>query len=115
MGLWPRGYGKRNRSRGKTQVPVVGRHFVDILEKNAPYNESRKPLRSSRCITSLPRIPDPGRLPFLKQTSPQSCNTTVSSDLLTLIFPLYSINPSFLNLFKKKFTRERVVPTMLRR
>ena len=42
-----------------------------------------------------------------------SCKTTVSKDLLTLIFPLYSMNPSFLNLFMKKFTRDRVVPTIL--
>jgi len=42
-----------------------------------------------------------------------SCNTTVSNDLFTLILPLYSMNPSFLNLFMKKFTRDRVVPTML--
>jgi hypothetical protein len=40
----------------------------------------------------------------------QSCRTTVNKDLLTLILPLYSIKPSFLNLFIKKFTRERVVP-----
>ena len=42
----------------------------------------------------------------------QSCKTTVNRDLLTLIRPLYSIKPSFLNLFMKKFTRERVVPTI---
>ena len=34
-----------------------------------------------------------------------SCKTTVSSDLLILILPLYSMKPSFLNLFMKKFTR----------
>jgi hypothetical protein len=43
-----------------------------------------------------------------------SSNTMVSSE--GLIFrgrPLsYSMNPAFLNLFKKKFTRERVVPTI---
>jgi len=47
------------------------------------------------------------------RSAPYSCRTTVSNDLLTLIFPLYSMNPSFRNLFMKKFTRERVVPTML--
>src|ERR1700736_3868366 len=41
---------------------------------------------------------------------PYSCKTTVSSDLLTLILPLYSMKPSFRNLFMKKFTRDRVVP-----
>lgn len=49
---------------------------------------------------------------FRSRLSPQSCKTTVSRDLLTLILPLYSIKPSFLNLFMKKFTRERVVPTI---
>jgi hypothetical protein len=45
-----------------------------------------------------------------KYLRPYSCKTTVSKDLLTLILPLYSMKPSFLNLFMKKFTRERVVP-----
>src|SRR6202140_4122246 len=40
-----------------------------------------------------------------------SSKTNVSSDLLILILRLwYSMKPSFLNLFMKKFTRERVVP-----
>ena len=41
----------------------------------------------------------------------QSCRTTLNRELL--IFrppPLYSMRPSFLNLFMKKFTRERVAP-----
>jgi hypothetical protein len=42
-----------------------------------------------------------------------SFRTTVNNDLLTVILPLYSIKPSFLNLFMKKFTRDRLVPTML--
>ena len=32
--------------------------------------------------------------------------------MLTLISPLYSMNPRSLNLFMKKLTRERVVPTI---
>ena len=39
-----------------------------------------------------------------------SCRTTVSKDLLILISPLYSMKPSFLNLFMNILTRERVVP-----
>jgi len=35
--------------------------------------------------------------------------TTVNNVLLTLILPLFQLKPSFLNLFMKKFTRERVV------
>lgn len=48
------------------------------------------------------------------QGPPQSCRTTLNSELLILMgsSPLYSMNPSFLNLFRKKFTRERVVPTI---
>ncbi len=44
----------------------------------------------------------------------QSCRTTLNSELLILMgsAPLYSMKPSFLNLFRKKFTRERVVPTI---
>jgi hypothetical protein len=44
----------------------------------------------------------------------QSCRTTLNSELLILsgISPLYSMKPSFLNLLRKKFTRERVVPIM---
>jgi hypothetical protein len=46
--------------------------------------------------------------------APQSSRTTLNSELLILMgsSPLYSMKPSFLNLFRKKFTRERVVPTI---
>ena len=42
----------------------------------------------------------------------QSWRTTLSSELLILSgrSPSYSMKPSFLNLFRKKFTRDRVVP-----
>ena len=45
---------------------------------------------------------------------PQSCRTTLSSEPLILrgMSPLYSMKPSRLNLFRKKFTRDRVVPTI---
>jgi len=42
----------------------------------------------------------------------QSCKTTLRREACTLRPPLYSMNPNFLNLFMKKFTRERVVPTI---
>jgi len=35
-----------------------------------------------------------------------------AAESLILSPPLYSMKPSFLNLFMKKFTRERVVPTI---
>src|SRR5688500_11475362 len=44
----------------------------------------------------------------------QSCKTTLSRELLIWMplsrSPSYSMKPSFLNLFMKKFTRDRVVP-----
>jgi len=57
------------------------------------------------------------RVPFIEDSRAAFTRgkTTVNNDLLTLILPLYSIKPSFLNLFMKKFTRERVVPIMLAR
>ena len=58
-------------------------------------------------------LQEPGMRPVIRETlPPYSCKTTVSNDLLTLILPLYSMKPSFLNLFMKKLTRERVVPIM---
>src|SRR5207245_2200491 len=44
----------------------------------------------------------------------QSCRTTLSSEELIVSgsSSLYSMNPSLLNLFRKKFTRARVVPTI---
>ncbi len=50
---------------------------------------------SSRCVSSRVRY---------------SCRTTLSRELLMWISPLYSMKPSFLNLFMKKLTRGRVVP-----
>jgi hypothetical protein len=41
-----------------------------------------------------------------------SCRTTLRSELSIRRPPLYLIKPSFRNLFMKKLTRERVVPTI---
>jgi hypothetical protein len=48
--------------------------------------------------------------PVIARDRNQSCRTIVSSELLTLRPPLYSMSPSLRNLFMKKFTRERVAP-----
>jgi hypothetical protein len=42
----------------------------------------------------------------------QSCRMTLSSDLWTLMTPLYSMKPSSRKRFMKKLTRDRVVPTI---
>ena len=39
-----------------------------------------------------------------------SCRMTFNSEQWTSILPLYLMKPSFLNLFMKKLTRDRVVP-----
>ncbi len=41
-----------------------------------------------------------------------SRKTTLNNELLIFKPPLYSMNPSLRNLFMKKFTRDRVVPTI---
>jgi len=41
-----------------------------------------------------------------------SCNTTLRREVFICRPPLYLIKPSFLNLFMKKLTRDRVVPTI---
>jgi hypothetical protein len=41
-----------------------------------------------------------------------SCRTTLMRESWILRSPLYSMNPSLRNLFMKKLTRERVVPTI---
>ena len=56
--------------------------------------------------------PPAGRRRARNGGGPQSCRTRLSSELFTLSPPLYSISPSLRNLFMKKFTRERVVPTI---
>ncbi len=48
-----------------------------------------------------------------RQRAHQSCRTTLINDGLTFSPSLpYSMSPSFRNLFMKKFTRDRVVPTI---
>ena len=48
----------------------------------------------------------------VEEVAAYSCRTTVRRDLFTLISPLYSMKPSFRNLFMNIFTRERVAPIM---
>ncbi len=70
-------------------------------------------IKSSQITPACRDIHNPARFSFLGGEGRYSCRTTVSNDLLTLIVPLYSMNPSLRNLFMKKLMRDRVVPTML--
>src|SRR6266704_3131680 len=47
-----------------------------------------------------------------KDNRGQSWRTTLSSELFTFSPPLYSMKPRSRNLFMKKLTRDRVVPTI---
>ena len=62
--------------------------------------------------TSAVLLRKPYACPGLSRAS-YSSKTNVNRDLFILILRRwYSMKPSFLNLFMKKFTRERVVPTI---
>ena len=50
------------------------------------------------------------RFPISAKVGAYSCRTTLRRELLTWISPLYSMKPSFLNLFMKKLTQDRVMP-----
>jgi hypothetical protein len=65
-----------------------------------------------RVIVSLYSIAHDAEVRWRRCRRGQSCRTTLRSELLILrgISPSYSMKPSFLNLFRKKFTRDRVVP-----
>jgi len=102
--MWPRGSGKpMNVSVGcDARVPCA------IGHRNCGLGGWRQGL-ANQCVRpgQQPRCPSPEpRAPSLRQ----SCSTTLNSELLILIPPLYSMNPNFRKRFMKKFTRERVVP-----
>src|ERR1700719_3503136 len=76
----------------------------DTMRKYRPRNSSiLHTTRISRCLSEDRRVTIGVRLI-------QSCKTTLRRELFTWIEPLYWIKPSFLNLFMKKLTRDRVVP-----
>lgn len=71
-----------------------------------PGPESAKGLPGARASISRPR----GRPRSARPG--QSCSTTLRSELLIVRPRSPLMKPSFLNLFMKKFTRDRVVPTI---
>ena len=78
---------------------------------NGPIKSGNFGDRSSRSsIVSVCRVTGRGFANETRSDQSQSCRTMLSRVLLILRPPLYSMNPSFLNLFMKKFTRERVAP-----
>ena len=73
-----------------------------------------KYLATTKCLVKgtdksqpLPRKNRPGGYAYSRD---HSRNRTLSSELWTSRWPLYSMKPNFLNLFMKRLTRGRVVP-----
>jgi hypothetical protein len=83
-------------SSGRTRS-VVCRQTREELGKQCSFDSPRRVVARSAptCVTI---------------SCNQSRRTTLRSELLIFNSPLYSMNPSFRNLFMKKLTRERVVP-----
>jgi hypothetical protein len=103
--------GNQNHTDDEQKVNERARHSIRNKSNSPENNQNCRDDKQRHVVRNLSGesfdAADSGNRPSL-----QSCKTTVNRDLLTLILPLYSIKPSFLNLFMKKFTRERVVPTI---
>ncbi len=83
----------------------LGSMFLQTL---ASFHNDQHPTEVGILCVRLCRT---SRLPAFFGSQSYSSKTNVSKDLLILIRrSWYSMKPSFLNLFMKKFTRERVVP-----
>jgi hypothetical protein len=81
------------------EIAICHRHALIDAQVVA---ERSEPAREWRGLT--------GTAPAIRRS--QSRKPTLRRELLIFKPPLYSMNPSFRNLFMKKFTRERVVPTI---
>lgn len=91
--------------------PAKGGHFA-AWEQPQEFTEE---LRASFKLTARIELGGrrgtmPGVFPKACAALAYSCSTTLRRELLISRPPLYSMSPSFLNLFMKKLTRERVVP-----
>jgi hypothetical protein len=84
----------------------VARRAAPWRDRGAQFNATQLSFFCFRLV-SLRKLPT---VDCRLKSPTHSCNTTLNSDVFTCNPPLYLINPIFLNLFMKKFTRERVVP-----
>src|SRR5690349_14353479 len=99
---------------GENQDEDDGRQPVERPQTHGDPTNDRKDLQHGAGLRCRCRRVLVGRhviapLPRGVGSGSQSCNTTLSNELLTVSgwSPSYSMKPSFLNLFKKRFTRER--------
>ena len=98
--------------------PIRGTATSILLEVQNPYGVSTRfdeladlHLLVSEVLLAISAIVGDS-VTLLEAAGGYSCRTTSSSEVFTCSPPLYLMKPSFLNLFMKKFTRERVVPTI---
>ena len=90
--------------------PAKGGHFAAWEQPQEFTEELRASFKSLRELNSGAQGHDAGVFPKARAALAYSCSTTLRRELLISRPPLYSMSPSFLNLFMKKLTRERVVP-----
>jgi hypothetical protein len=94
-------------------LAAIEQRLLDPVELHGMEHRAIEDAQTGLLALKAERVGDgsaPEAQPFSRAHGGYSCRTTVRRDLLILILPLYSTNPSFLNLFMNKFTRERVVP-----
>jgi hypothetical protein len=101
----------------RTWATPGGRHRIRILRAPASQTRGYRPTGPLGPIWGLGPSPSSAHDWAERREAlsiPQSCSTTLSKERLILngSSPLYSMKPSFLNFFRKKFTRERVVPAI---
>ena len=104
-----------SRSRLIIDATLFGRFSVSHLTRNICPNGHRQARR--RMLVATIRMngiaaAGPAGDNRRREVGGQSRRSTPRRESLTFTLPLYSMNPSFRNLFMKKFTRERVVPTI---
>ena len=111
------------RLRREGIIPHVGPNVPDKAARGCPQRDTTAPTEGTSWRDAPASGSSSGRPHNDRQrcggalapitASPgvaQSCRTMLRRELLIVRPPLYSMSPSFLNLFMKKFTLARVVP-----
>src|ERR1700719_3441471 len=104
--------------RSPAETPQVGQGTADICSGVSSFffiptqceNIGRKTVQFCTLLRISRHLSEDAAFPYMARDLIQSCKTTLRRELFTWIEPLYWIKPSFLNLFMKKLTRDRVVP-----
>src|SRR5689334_837406 len=103
-------HGRPNRRPYDLMIKKHQQGKPPVRSKSATTAAPPQRRRESRTKTSFDRSWAGGRT--VAGSRGQSRRTTLRRELLIFKPPLYSMKPSLRNLFMKKFTRDRVVPTI---